>query len=162
MYVSEKSILKKKTVSMWTFLEFYFLKFFKNRLTWKYFPAFPKLHSVETWLWFIFLRFSWWKMLKKCYIPYPLLGSKQGCRHQHIAGSEKTWKDELAEVCLMLREQCLFAEREKKKNSPITHISDTSFLSNTCLGSTSISLENELPNMLRLTVDFEDYIEKWL
>ena len=103
-----------KTVSMWTFLEFYFLKFFKIRLTWKQFPAFPKLHSVETWLGFIFLRFSWSKMLEKCYIPYPLLGCKQGCGHQHIAGSEKTWKDELAEVCLMLREQCLFAEREKK------------------------------------------------
>ena len=105
---------KKKTVSMWTFLEFYFLKFFKNRLTWKQFPAFPKLHSAETWLGFIFLRFSWSKMLEKCYIPFPLLECKQGCRHQRTAGSEKTWKDELAEVCLMLREQCLFAEREKK------------------------------------------------
>lgn len=124
---------------MWTFLEFYFLKFFKNRFTWKQFPAFPKLHSVETWLGFIFLRFSWSKMLEKCYIPYPLLGCKQGCGHQHIAGSEKTWKDELAEVCLMLREQCLFAEREKKI-SPVTHISDFSFLFNTCLGSTSVKL----------------------
>lgn len=37
----------KAMVSMWTFLEISFLKFFKSRLIWKKFPAFPKLHSVE-------------------------------------------------------------------------------------------------------------------
>ena len=37
-------------------------------------------------------------------------------RNKHIGteGSQGRGKDELAEVCLMLREQCLFAEREKK------------------------------------------------
>ena len=56
---------------MWTFLEFYFLKFFKNRLTWNNFQHFPNYIQQRHGLGSFFLDFLDQKCSRN--VTYPFL-----------------------------------------------------------------------------------------